>query len=575
MAVPYRIGSLLGAGVMLCSLWACIQGTETTNPGGVETPPPKGVYGTLVDGTGSPRAGAKVRVVPFGKSPLLKRSAASDSVITNGNGFFQIVGLPKGSYNVLGDFGEGALVVRIPVMDYAGDTASLGLGVDTLRLPGQIKGSVLVQGKGKGGILCYLPGTSYLSISNEEGAYWITGIPQGTYNLSFGYPGFQTATDSGVVVLAGQATVRGARGLGYDTAYPPPPPSAVRVTYDSARGVATVSWSRPDVPDLDGYVVYRVNPATSEAERVNTALVRDTVFRETLFTDPLDTGFREITYRVKSQDSSANLSQVFSEAVSLKAPGPGGTRTFISIRIEGPYGSDVPIGDTVRILAAYSSRRLTHTRASWYENGSGLPLRDRQAAFPASGADTLVRAWKDSGMVRLRFETIDASGNRWSDSVAIDVLQGMPTASAGRQAEIPAGKPARFTGRGADKYGAIVQYAWDFEGDGVFDDSSTTSGDVTHTFAAGPHRAVFRVTDDDGNRAYDTLAFVAGGSAGLDTVGQDMTLTKDAGPYPIEGQITVKAGAVLTIEPGTELRFGPQGRIRVFGTLIAVGAPVL
>jgi PKD repeat protein len=56
-----------------------------------------------------------------------------------------------------------------------------------------------------------------------------------------------------------------------------------------------------------------------------------------------------------------------------------------------------------------------------------------------------------------------------------------------------------FTGRGFDADGTIVKYEWDFEGDGVFDFVSTTTGNTAHTYsAAGTFNAVFRVTDNDG-----------------------------------------------------------------------------
>lgn len=50
-----------------------------------------------------------------------------------------------------------------------------------------------------------------------------------------------------------------------------------------------------------------------------------------------------------------------------------------------------------------------------------------------------------------------------------------------------------------DVDGTIVLYEWDFDNDGVFDWSSTTTGDVDHQFATpGPKRPKLRLTDDDG-----------------------------------------------------------------------------
>ena len=63
----------------------------------------------------------------------------------------------------------------------------------------------------------------------------------------------------------------------------------------------------------------------------------------------------------------------------------------------------------------------------------------------------------------------------------------------------PASLDVTFTGAGTDLDGTISFYEWDFEGDGTYDWSSTTIGDVTHTYnSAGIFNATFRVTDNDG-----------------------------------------------------------------------------
>ncbi len=65
---------------------------------------------------------------------------------------------------------------------------------------------------------------------------------------------------------------------------------------------------------------------------------------------------------------------------------------------------------------------------------------------------------------------------------------------------IPLG--VQMTGTGTDSDGSIVLYEWDFEGDGTFDFSSTTSGNTSHTYTTvGAYQAVFRVTDNNGQTA--------------------------------------------------------------------------
>ena len=49
-------------------------------------------------------------------------------------------------------------------------------------------------------------------------------------------------------------------------------------------------------------------------------------------------------------------------------------------------------------------------------------------------------------------------------------------------------------------------YEWDFDGDGIYDHSSKTSGNVTYTYiTSGEYNLTFRVTDDDGATATDSF----------------------------------------------------------------------
>jgi PKD repeat protein len=67
-----------------------------------------------------------------------------------------------------------------------------------------------------------------------------------------------------------------------------------------------------------------------------------------------------------------------------------------------------------------------------------------------------------------------------------------------------------FSGLGADSDGTIVEYAWDFEGDGIYDYAAPGSAATATTYlAAGLYNAKFRVTDDRGDWDVDTLAVLA------------------------------------------------------------------
>jgi flagellar hook assembly protein FlgD len=63
-----------------------------------------------------------------------------------------------------------------------------------------------------------------------------------------------------------------------------------------------------------------------------------------------------------------------------------------------------------------------------------------------------------------------------------------------------------FTGTGIDPDGTIAKYEWDFNGDGTYDFSSTSSGATSFTYnSPGTFTAAFRVTDNDGKTGVDTV----------------------------------------------------------------------
>ena len=54
-----------------------------------------------------------------------------------------------------------------------------------------------------------------------------------------------------------------------------------------------------------------------------------------------------------------------------------------------------------------------------------------------------------------------------------------------------------FSGTGTDPDGAIVLHEWDFNGDGVIDWSSSSTGSTSYTYTSvGTFTAAFRATDN-------------------------------------------------------------------------------
>ncbi len=102
-----------------------------------------------------------------------------------------------------------------------------------------------------------------------------------------------------------------------------------------------------------------------------------------------------------------------------------------------------------------------------------------------------------------------------------------------------------FSGTGETPVGDIVLYEWDFDGDGVYDWSSSDTGDTTHSYSEnGVYNPVFRITNDHYLSAVDYSNIVRVGvlqaMAGADpTTGTaPLQVTFSAGYFdPVDGQI--------------------------------------
>ena len=81
-----------------------------------------------------------------------------------------------------------------------------------------------------------------------------------------------------------------------------------------------------------------------------------------------------------------------------------------------------------------------------------------------------------------------------------------PVAIAGQDSTGTPGVPLQFSGAGTDEDGTIVKYEWDFDGDGVFEWSSTENGLNTYIYNnEDTYTATLRVTDNDGFTDTDTV----------------------------------------------------------------------
>ncbi len=187
---------------------------------------------------------------------------------------------------------------------------------------------------------------------------------------------------------------------------------------------------------------------------------------------------------------------------------------FRAIADCSPTAGTVPL--TVRFVTRGEFSGGSIVRYRWDFDGNGVfdtndPVaRDYTRTFTTAGTRIAL------------LQVTNNFGETATDTCTIVVSGSPPTAVADA---VPSNGPApltvNFTCTGSDSDGTIALYEWDFEGDGVFDFSSPTSGSTTHTYPVeGQFDALCRVTDNDGltGSARTTNTVIRPGPPGSPTV---------------------------------------------------------
>jgi len=176
-----------------------------------------------------------------------------------------------------------------------------------------------------------------------------------------------------------------------------------------------------------------------------------------------------------------------------------------------------------------------------WDFGDGTPH------FISTATGKTTHTYSTPGVYVAQLTVTDNDANSGTDTVRIDVKPaGSPLAIAG--ATPTSGVAALnvvFTGSGVDD-GTIVKYEWDFDGNGTYDWSSTTTGNASYSYAVpGVYNATLRVTDNSllTDTAVVTITVLPGISASLSTDMFD----------PTSGQI-VKINSVLTANATITIR---------------------
>jgi hypothetical protein len=528
-----RIGCYAAMITALTILLTAMRCTNMTAANTSEVGNPK-LSGHLIDGrTGLAAQGATVRLYPVYLNKMaqaLKKVAsgvpAIDSALTDPAGYYSFDSLDQNVYSIQGEYVDGAdtLTMRLPSIIFI---KSRDLGYDTLRLPGWIKGNVVVPaGESPKNITCYIPGTSYIAITNDTGGFKISGIPEGTYSLSVNSARFNDTTLFGLTVTPYHETDAGYIALGLDRSKNEHDVWGVfDSTYnckaiDSIEAVVSgdsIPANSPRVykldwrPALSGYSGFIYVPSNGFFWKV------DIVVFDTL-------GRRSGLYRVPTINRATG-------DIEVPLFNPFNSVPVISLR-----DTTVSINDTIRL------RPVVTTLADDSIVNMEWKIEDTGKFTSTIKKDSLIVAPRNPATIPWIFEVTDKFGNIAIKRAVISVITDPPTVEAGVDTIVSVNDTIRLHASGSDMFGRIVNWEWDIGARGHF--IRTSTGD-TAIIAPSSEDSLFtcvlRATDDDSNKVMDTV---------------HIQVLKDVPVVGIGNDTTVSVGSTLTFTANVTQQFG-------------------
>ncbi|MDQ3023310.1 MAG: PKD domain-containing protein [bacterium] len=269
------------------------------------------------------------------------------------------------------------------------------------------------------------------------------------------------------------------------------PPTPAEPTLTGVAGGIELSWTDVIAADLAGYHIYwSYSPFTSPSDNgVNSVGWLENTTRIVL---PVQWS-REVWVGLSAVDTNGNESALTTAKPKRKLK----VGTIIEVRVTMPSAS-AQRNDPVSITAS---------GADLYDFDT-----DGDGVFDITG-DTSGSASVDTsatGLIRPRVRGSSSDGTAVAFGSVSLIVSGNQRPVANAQVTPSFGYAplsVAMNGTGEDFDGSIAEYAWDFDGDGIYDHNSGADGITAENFPTpGLYNAKLRVTDDLGAWDVDTVS---------------------------------------------------------------------
>lgn len=128
----------------------------------------------------------------------------------------------------------------------------------------------------------------------------------------------------------------------------------------------------------------------------------------------------------------------------------------------------VPVNSAISTSASFADPGILDTHLAVWEWGDGTTSAGVVMEIDGSGSVSGTHAYTAPGVCTITLTVIDKDGGQGTSTLTVSTVQ-PPTANAGGPYTVDEGSCVTLVGSGTDPQGLPLAYAWDLNGDGVFE----------------------------------------------------------------------------------------------------------